>query len=329
MSNAAAEFFANKKRKKKAFKFNANLVDAATVTKTVHVDAPALSKDVESTPQPQASPPAAAPVVTDNEQEPEAVTPAPSQDDQQWEEAGSARKTAAPVANNAGPEVLDMKSFGRNKNSDNIAEKLKMEETKAKLAAARQGMERQAAQAKAEKERKEQEARDKQAARAAATPASNTASAVWVSARARAQKQTLPKMRMGTGGPMMSQNLDTSNEELFPDLGSAGKILEQKSKPKPGKKTPVGGGANWATKTTPKKTPAKPPMKKPEDATPKPKEESKPVEEAKPASAPVKEPAPAPAPAAAEAPAVPVKPTVTKKKGKKKKKDLSTFKTSG
>jgi hypothetical protein len=36
MSDAAA-FFANKKKKKKAFKFNANNVDAATVTSTVHV----------------------------------------------------------------------------------------------------------------------------------------------------------------------------------------------------------------------------------------------------------------------------------------------------
>jgi hypothetical protein len=37
MSDAAA-FFANKKaKKKKAFKFNANLVDADSVTQTVHV----------------------------------------------------------------------------------------------------------------------------------------------------------------------------------------------------------------------------------------------------------------------------------------------------
>lgn len=36
MSDTAA-FFANKKKKKKAFKFNANLVDATTVTPTVHV----------------------------------------------------------------------------------------------------------------------------------------------------------------------------------------------------------------------------------------------------------------------------------------------------
>jgi hypothetical protein len=36
MSDAAA-FFANKKSKKKTFKFNANKIDAATVTSTVHV----------------------------------------------------------------------------------------------------------------------------------------------------------------------------------------------------------------------------------------------------------------------------------------------------
>lgn len=36
MTDTAA-FFASKKKKKKAFKFNANLVDASTVTQTVHV----------------------------------------------------------------------------------------------------------------------------------------------------------------------------------------------------------------------------------------------------------------------------------------------------
>jgi hypothetical protein len=38
MSDPTAAFFANKKKKKKAFKgFNANLVDVASVTQTVHV----------------------------------------------------------------------------------------------------------------------------------------------------------------------------------------------------------------------------------------------------------------------------------------------------
>lgn len=38
MSEAASAFFANKKgKKKKTFKFNANLVDAESVTQTIHV----------------------------------------------------------------------------------------------------------------------------------------------------------------------------------------------------------------------------------------------------------------------------------------------------
>jgi hypothetical protein len=38
MADTTAAFFANKKKKKKAFKgFNANLVDVASVTQTVHV----------------------------------------------------------------------------------------------------------------------------------------------------------------------------------------------------------------------------------------------------------------------------------------------------
>ena len=36
MADAAA-FFANKKKKKKAFKFNANKIDASTVEKKIHV----------------------------------------------------------------------------------------------------------------------------------------------------------------------------------------------------------------------------------------------------------------------------------------------------
>jgi hypothetical protein len=37
MSDAAAFFATKKNKKKKAFKFNANLVDASTITHTTHV----------------------------------------------------------------------------------------------------------------------------------------------------------------------------------------------------------------------------------------------------------------------------------------------------
>jgi hypothetical protein len=45
MADAAA-FFANKKKKKKAFKFNANKIDAATVTSTVHVYVPFMAPKI-------------------------------------------------------------------------------------------------------------------------------------------------------------------------------------------------------------------------------------------------------------------------------------------
>ena len=51
----------------------------------------------------------------------------------------------------------------------------------------------------------------------------------------------------------VNRRFNVEDEELFPDLAAAGKILEQKEKDqqaafKPVKKTPVGGGASWASK---------------------------------------------------------------------------------
>lgn len=195
-------------------------------------------------------------VVTDNEHEGLASDAVGStEDDQQWDEAAVVPRVKSAPASSA-PEVLDMKSFAQNKGSENISEKLRVEATKAQLAAAREGMEREASRAKAEKERKEQEAKEKEAAKAAP---SGGGGGIWVSARLRAaQSANLPKMRMGGGGSKQQQ-LDTSNEELFPDLASADKILEQKEKGVPAgripKKTPVGGGASWATKA-PSQAPA-------------------------------------------------------------------------
>lgn len=292
------------------------------------------------------------------------MTRGSKKDDQQWDDgtAASQRNKAGPAAGNAG--LADMKSLAERKGPDNIAEKLKMEETKAQLAAAREGMERQAAHAKAERERKEQEARDKEAAKGATASSNNAGGGgIWVSARMRAaQQHNLPKVRMGPAAGTQ-QNLDTSNEELFPDLGVADKILEQKSvqKPRVGKKTPVGGGASWATKPTPQKTPAKPPMKRPTDETPvNSKEAANSKETAMPPKAPqpeaekvsepevvpqeaaVAEPTPEPkvpapetpvsepAPESKPEPSPPVapEPSTKGKKGKKKKRDVSTFKAN-
>merc|ERR1712008_234915 len=98
---------AKKKKKKKAFKFNANHIDATTVTQTVHVDAPALSTDND-------------PAATENLPNPAEVVAADNNDsNDQWDDeklaSATARKTAVATAS--------------------TAEKMRIEETKAQLAA--------------------------------------------------------------------------------------------------------------------------------------------------------------------------------------------------
>ena len=315
-----------------------------------------MSKDIEGSAQqhsgqatstvaqaiaPATGSPAPTNVVTDSEQDaPRSDLAGTPEDDQQWDEAVAVSRSKTTSA----PEVLDMKSFAQSKGSGNISEKLRVEETKAQLAAAREGMEREAARAAAEKERKEQEARGKETAKA---PTAGGTGGIWVSARMRAaQSASLPKVRIG--GAAKQQQLDTSNEELFPDLAAADKILEQKEKSTPGvripKKTPVGGGASWASKTSVKR-PAKPPMKSVapvEQTTEAVAKKEAVLDEASKSKPIVDEPEPTPQPdvdqaqsdnpdpAPVEAPEAespaPMPAVKPKKSGKKKKKDLSSFK---
>ena len=198
---------------------------------------------------------------------------------------------------------------------DNIAEKLRVEETKAQLAAARIGMEREAQKLKEEREQKEKKKEEANKSRFGAAAAGMGGSGgKWVPSRLRsgtAGGGALPRMRMGAAAGGFGK-VDTADEELFPDLAAADKILEKKEQAnqphfKPPKKTPVGGGASWATKMAKKAPAAKAPVEKEPEAKPEP--------------APVPSPAPAPAPVAAA-------PKIVKKATKKKKKDLSTFKPS-
>jgi hypothetical protein len=224
--------------------------------------------------------------------------------------AGATPATAAQTT-----ELLEVKSMGSKRTEEeDIAEKLRVEETKAQLAAAKEGMEREAAKFREELDKKKQGAEPEKGAGprfgAAAAAAMGGSGGKWLP----------PHMRGGGGGwgvaRTTSQKLDTQDQELFPDLASADKILEKKEKKpapvfKAPKKTPVGGGASWASK----------PANKPAEAE---------------AAPPKMEQAPVPAPEApkqeepkvAESFAVakaPAKKTVTKKK----KKDLSTFKPGG
>lgn len=301
MSDTAA-FFANKKKKKKAFKFNANLVDASSVAATAHIDAPALSTDHD---------PNDAPAHRASEA---SSASAPAAAAEQWDDEALAvsigtRKASTAAASTSGAEVLDMKSLEISRKDDhNIAEKLRVQETKAQLAAAREGMERQAAKLKEEKEMKEAK---KTAVAPRFTAAAGRSGGTWVAPHLRAGAGGSLARRLGGSTGVLGQKLDVQDEQLFPDLAAAGKILEQKEKEqqhlKAPKKTPVGGGATWASKKAlPKKEESK---DDPGSHSQSNSEVPEPQVKAVPTATPV------------------VKPVVSKPtKEKKKKKDLSTFK---
>lgn len=324
MADAAAFFANKKKKKKKAFKFNANTIDASQVTNTVHVDAPAVSNkaDIPTT--------GALPLQSD-----------PVNDNTKWDDAALAAKTrkGTTLVVTAGAttkdlavetKALSLKTHTGGNEQQDIAEKLRVEETKAKLAAARKGMEREAQRIKDEKEMKEVKVTSSRFGAAGAG-----AGGKWTSSRVRSGGAG-----MGWGAKMNSnfKKVDTEDENLFPDLATADAIIEKQKAEQPAykavTKTPVGGGATWGHKAvlTAPKTRMKLNLKKKTGEAkaaeaPAPAETTTeaptpaPVPASEPAPEPAPEPSPEPAPEAAPAPAAaPLKP-----KKKKKKKDLSTF----
>ena len=231
--------------------------------------------------------------------------------------------------------VLDMKSLDpKRSDPDNIAEKLRLQETKAQLAAAREGME--AAKLKEERERKERAAKVETKSRFGVAASSG----IWVAPHLRSSgTATMSRSRVGIGST--SQKLDVQDEELFPDLASAGKILERMERNqaplfKAPKKTPVGGNASWASKAAGSKgtqpiasaalkIPDAPSAKEDNDVQPKIEEVNVEPLISKPSTDEAENidtPTDVSSPASETASQVAVKKTVTKKK----KKDLSTFK---
>lgn len=289
----------------------------------VHSDAPALSTDNDAMA-------AASSTVTNAPTD--AVATDSNDAGEQWDDEALAATLTQKKAVATSAELLDMKALDLKRSEQgDIQEKLRVEQNKAKLAAAREGMEKEAQRLKEEKEKKAQEAAAAVKPRfGAAAAAAAGRGDIWVPPHLRGGAAAPLNNRGGLGGLRSgTQKLDTEDENLFPDLAAADAILEkQKQQPvayKIPKKTPVGGGATWGSR--PKLNLKKPEEKAPEpvsepepavQATEKPKE----VEEVATKAAepvPVAESAPEPAKAAAVAP---IKPK------KKKKKDLSTFKAA-
>jgi hypothetical protein len=309
--SAAAMFARKRKGQKKVFKFNANKVDASQVISTIHIDAPAVSTNDDVT---------AAPIITSK-----------IDTSGDWDEgalASKATRTTASVIAGSGPaELLDMKALELNRSEqDDIAERMRVEETRAQLAAAKAGMEKEAQRLREEQEAKEAKKKEREttqssrfgAAAATLSGESGGIGSKWVPPHMRNAAPPSRSSGIGIGssrfgaamgssapGNGFQKKVDTMDEELFPSLATADMMLAQEEEQKAAQaaalKAKMAGVPAWGAKK-------KPVIKK----------EERPVEEAKP------EPvaAPGPAPAASAAPAVK---SVLKKK---KKKDLSTFKVN-
>eukprot|EP00984_Skeletonema_dohrnii_P005161 scaffold1815_cov147-Skeletonema_dohrnii-CCMP3373.AAC.13 len=330
MADTAA-FFASKKKKgtKKKFKaFNANKIDANSVLSSTHVDAPEMSEGVSGL----------------------SLGGAKAGDNDDWDESQAVAWGSNAAATNSGAdskvsELLDMQALEVKRNEeDDVAERLRVEETKAQLARAKEGMAKEAERLAAEKAQKEAKA----AERAAGGPATGGR---WVPAHMRSSGGGVSVGGGGGGG------LSSANEELFPDLAAADKILADKERQEEERKRisssqPIRAPSGWGSRMTggsaataaptqrkPLNLAPAPTERKPLNLTPAPaaekaeavdtketvveKTEDKPATETPPppaaAAAAVK---PAPAAAATPTPA-PEKKKVLKKK---KKKDLSSFK---
>lgn len=330
MADTAA-FFA-KKKKKKSLKFNGNKIDATQVISTVHVDAPAVSSAVDNT---------VSTLKAMNVKDPKApgdneVATANGGGD--WDDvalSNSLQKNIASstVATSSGTggaaELLDMKALEKKRNEqDDIAERLRVEETKAKLKAAKEGMEKEGQRLKEEKEAKAQPFQTvttggSRFGKASANIFGGSSGGgapgdKWVPSHMRGGSGITPRT-MSSSHSGYQRKVDTQDENLFPDLATADKIIakeeEQKQIANRKAKAPT---AAWGMKRVSPKEPS-PQVKQstspPPPSPPAPTEEKVEIKEEPVA---VAKPDTKPAPAAAG----------LKKKTKKKKKDLSTFKPS-
>lgn len=339
--------------------FNANKIDASSVTTSAHVDAPEISADKDVATQLGGLGLGGAEKETGDDQW------ADSQGGG-WGSNNNGAAATGPSGDSKVAELLDMNALKAKRNEqDDVAERLRIEETKAKLAKAKEGMAKEAERLKEEKANKGFKAvgptRGPAAMGLGAAMGGGGAGGKWVPSHMRstgAGGASRFGMGSATRGPAsmeassgagggFQKPVDMANEELFPDLASADKILADKEEQEKqeqarmassqaraptgwGARPSMGAGAAAPAARKPLNLAPAPVERKPlnlasakkteEEAEPK-KEEKK-EEEPKPAA----EAAPAESPAAAPAAAAPAEKKEKKVLKKKKKKDLSTFK---
>merc|ERR1740124_1588874 len=329
MADTAA-FFA-KKKKKKSLKFNGNKIDASQVISTVHVDAPAVSSAVDNTVSSLK-----AMNVKDSKSPGDDEAAAGGGGD--WDEVALTAKfqkpvTSAVVMTSSGgggaAELLDMKALEKKRNEqDDIAERLRVEETKAKLKAAKEGMEKEGQRLKEAKESKTQPKPTTSTGNSrfgkasanmfgASAGGGNSGKEKWVPPHLRGGGGMAPRT-MAPSPSGFQRKVDTQDENLFPDLATADKIIaqeeEQRQHANRKAKAPT---AAWGMKRVPAKVPSSQ-AKQTTESPPAPPEDKVEKKEEPPAVT---------NPVVKSTPSVPAAAGL-KKKTKKKKKDLSTFKTS-
>jgi len=259
-TTATDAFFAKKKKgKKKTFKaFNANKVDSSVVASTVHVDAPMTSKQSAA----------------EEEASRNSVAAVAKPDDEVWDdphEQSALSKVVTGVP--GGAAVLDMKAMdvgsATNGIENDVAERLRIEDTRAQLAAAREGMEREAERIQKEKNEKEIAEKAKEMGKPrfgiqAESPDGGNGKYVPRHLRGGKDSMTggsslnsleMSRRRMGGGmgnNFMARKNLDTEDENMFPDLAAAVAIPEKKEKqafPKKSKSNPWGDQKSGSNKS--------------------------------------------------------------------------------
>ncbi len=157
-----------------------------------------------------------------------------------WDESAVVSNVSNPSGNAAAAELMDMKALEiKRSEQDDIAERLRVEETRAKLAAAREGMEKEAQRLKDEKEKKE--AKKKEQLEAQSGRFGSAAGAVssgiggggkWVPVHMRnsgGASSSAGANRFGAAAAATGyqRKVDTGDEELFPDLATADKLIQE------------------------------------------------------------------------------------------------------
>ncbi|KAL7468440.1 hypothetical protein ACHAXS_008787 [Conticribra weissflogii] len=250
MADTAA-FFAKKKKSGKKFKsFNANKIDVSSVTTTTHVDAPDVSTSEVTTSLGLASLGGGG---SDSgiggglsvgaklgdgggEWADDVVVPAAAAGShKKWGSAsGGGNKNSngsatagANVSESKVAELLDMATLQAQWNEqDDVAERLRIEETKKQLAKAKEGMEKEAERLRLEKEKKEAAASARSSGLGLGGNAAG-AGGKWVPSHLRGGGSSIRgPASMDSGTEVRKVNME--DEELFPDLAAADKILAAK-----------------------------------------------------------------------------------------------------